>query len=278
MKNILKFNNKKIIYILAIAIFIGIISLMSLNKKEDMIKTYENKIDLSAKESMHPVELTDEELNMFDIIYKDFVYGSYNLAAIDIINSYSILDGLLNEKLSDGKYIYDGKEVKKLDINYSGQGLVFLGSSMAYFGEFSNGMPNGKIYGIFAYEADAKRYDYINAEFKAGKANGYGDTGYIYLNTSGDNEVLSVHRIGEFKEDLLNGTIRYELKDDKGAEDIWEIDVKDGVIVLNDKWSFDEEKKIYRIKSSNQTENEIEINQEDINKERFKNSILWDAK
>lgn len=292
MNNILNFNKKKLIYISMIIIAVGMFFFGRNNKTnnfEKEIKTEEKEstLEVAAAEEKNKEavekedflnELEAEEILVYELIYKDLSYENYDTAAVDIINSYEILDKILNKKQENKRYIYDGKTLKLLDENFEGRGLVFLGSSAAYFGDFKNGLPNGKIYGISAYEADAPRYDYIDAEFKDAKANGMGATGYVYLNNSGNTQVLSVNRAGEFNEDFLNGKISYELKDDKGSQDIWDIQADKGIIVLNESWRYDTEKNIYRIRSINDTGNELEIKAEDIDKDRFKNFIVWENK
>lgn len=228
------------------------------------------------KGAFDEVLLSAEEREIIESVYESFVSGEHTAAASKIIESYEELDGIWFEKMKEQEYIYDGESLKLLK-NYPEKlsGLVLAGPSTVFFGDFVNSVPEGNVFAMNAYETDADRYDYSAGSWSAGRMQGEGTTGYRYLDNSTADDVLSGIKSGEFADDAISGEVSYTAENKDGSKGVWKFNAKDGVTLLDDKWEYDKERKVYSLASVEGDYKTYELSASEKDIPKWINLINW---
>lgn len=131
--------------------------------------------------------------------------------------------------------MYDG-EVMKTDV-FASHGLVFTKSSTLFYGDFSDGMPQGSCTALQVLDLEeGRRYDYAYGIWEKGELAGEGECGYNYYDGAGPDIARKNAKKGMFKDNRMEGEITYTSTGEDGITSTWQFSVADGVIVIDDKW------------------------------------------
>lgn len=209
---------------------------------------------------------------------------SEKMAAMDLEGAAHILNdnGALIEKLffgklADGVFIYDGTAMTG---ERDGHGLVFQRPGTVFYGDFKDGRPEGNCTALQALKLDeGVRYDYSAGIWKDGRMEGSGECGYNYYEgVEGENAAKTAKR-GNFVQNLMEGEITYTSVNGDGGETSWTMNVEHGVVVLDERWSVDENdgKKIYRLMADNDDVHAYVVDEAAALEVRWRNMIEWDG-
>ncbi|WP_124067683.1 hypothetical protein [Clostridium sp. E02] len=175
-------------------------------------------------------------------------------------------------------FFFDGNTIKtKLG---TGKGLVFLKSSICYYGEMVDGKPHGKgtLLSVLKLK-EGKRYDYSYGMFQNGQMNGEGECGYRYYDEMEQEMAVKTAKKGMFQKDLMQGEIVYTSTNASGDTAQWQFQVKDGVIVPDDRWIQDLEEDgslVYKLPAKEDKEHVYLLTERGIKESRWKNLIVFD--
>lgn len=151
---------------------------------------------------------------------------------------YEVMDGV--------RYLYDGQSFSQ---SMEGEGLVLTMPKTLYYGTFKDGKPEGDCTALQVVELDAPRYDYSQGLWKDGKMEGEGHTGYCYYENSPEGEARDVCKTGRFSSDRLDGKVTYTTLNQEGETSTWKLEVKDGMVQMDDRWIHIEERGEYQLMS-----------------------------
>ena len=175
-------------------------------------------------------------------------------------------------------FFFDGNTIKtKLG---TGKGLVFLKSSICYYGELVDGKPHGRgtLLSVLKLK-EGKRYDYSYGLFQNGQMNGEGECGYHYYDEMEQEVAVKTAKKGMFLKDLMEGEIVYASTNASGDTAQWQFQVKDGVIVPDDRWIQDLEEDgslVYKLPEKEDKEHVYLLTEGGIKESRWKNLIVFD--
>lgn len=184
-----------------------------------------------------------------------------------------LLQNLFYEVMEGERYLYDGRKFNQV---IEGEGMVLTMSGTLYYGTFVNGKPEGSCTAIQVVELDAPRYDYSQGQWKNGKMEGEGHTGYCYYESSPEGEARDVCKTGAFSQDLLDGAVTYTTMNEEGAASAWKLTVEKGVVRLDDRWSYSEEKGEYQLMSEDNDSHAYIMGEELAGEPLWKNLLVWE--
>lgn len=160
-----------------------------------------------------------------------------------------------------------------------GTGIVFLKPTVVFYGDFKNGMPDGTVSAISVLSLEeGKRYDYSYGSWKNGKMNGSGECGYRYYDGVTQDITVKTSKNGMFQDDLMQGDITYSSTNRQGETAVWQFQVKDGVIVLNDRWIKETDAKgavIYKLLANGEKDHAYALSERAIGEDRWRNLISF---
>lgn len=243
-------------------------------KGKEIQQTNEEKDDTGGMlrgKRKSKIQLTDEECELLTILEQALMEADYERAAQYMLEKEDCLWNLYYEKMNENRYLY--QEEKMLDY-LSGTGLVVKKANVIYYGELSEGVPNGIGTALQVVHMDSPRFDYSTGIWKDGKMQGDGIVGYYYYEGA-KQENGSVRRSGRFENDLMEGEVIYRTVNTQGEAIEWVIDVEEGKIVVDENWIYDEEKKVYQLPSQQDQEHAYVIGESGIDKIWFQNLIPW---
>ena len=79
--------------------------------------------------------------------------------------------------------------------------------------------------------------------------NGQGEIGYCYYEGAPQGEIEEVSRSGNFKEDRMDGMAVYTTFSGQEGKTSWELQIQEGKIVMDDRWTYDEEEGDFHLPS-----------------------------
>ncbi len=160
-----------------------------------------------------------------------------------------------------------------------GTGLVFLKSTVVFYGDFKNEVPEGTAAAISVLSLEeGKRYDYSYGNWKNGKMNGSGECGYRYYDGVTQDIAVKTSKNGMFQNDLMEGEITYSSTNRQGETAVWQFQTADGVIVRNDRWIRGTDADgavIYKLLANGEKYRAYALSERAIGEDRWKNLILF---
>lgn len=163
-----------------------------------------------------------------------------------------------------------------------GTGLVFLKPAVVFYGDFKNGVPEGKVSAISVLQLEeGKRYDYSYGNWKNATMNGSGECGYRYYDGVKEDITVKTSKSGMFQDDIMQGDVTYSSTNRQGETAVWQFSVDNGVIVINDRWikESDENGKVsYKLLANGEKDHAYTLSELAIGEARWKNLILFTGK
>ena len=191
---------------------------------------------------------------------------------------------LIDSKVSWNEFplMYDGTDLKK-ELS-EGKGLVFTKAFTVFYGDFSDGKPQGQCLAFQVLNLEeGKRYDYSSGTWENGKMNGYGECGYSYYEGLYEDLSQGMNRKDEkrgfFNNDLLDGEVQYSSTNKEGETSLWRFQVEKGEIAPDERWSKEERDSgeiYYRLLAENETDHAYVLSESGMGEERWKNLILFE--
>lgn len=194
-------------------------------------------------------------------------------AAQAIDSGEEVLLALFYDVLGGERYLYDGQSFSP---SIEGKGMVLTMPNTVYFGTFKDGKPEGECTVLQVVELDAPRYDYSQGMWKNGKMEGQGHTGYCYYKGGPEGEARDVCRTGTFSNGRMEGEVTYTTLNKEGEPSNWKFTVKDGTVLLDDKWSYIEENKEYQLMSEEDDSHAYILGEEAAGQPVWINLLAWE--
>lgn len=205
--------------------------------------------------------------------------------AAEILNSQEeLLKTLVQETLGGKKYLYWQEEnageptghMEEITGETEGKGLAVTRFNTAFFGEFSRGKPEGNCTAVQAMVLAEPRFTYADGEWKNGKMNGHGKTGYRYYENAPEAGFVMAEKEGRYQENLLEGDFAYTTENAKGERLCWNIQAKNGVTVLSEEWIFHKNSGTYMLPSGEDSERAYVLSESQAETIMWNNLIVWD--
>lgn len=156
------------------------------------------------------IKLSANEQSLLSQLFLAFKNGDKTLVANLLLKNQSSVESILCNTFKGNVAIFDGENVI---YNPETIGMVIKSDDCAFYGSFKNGMPDGHCIGIRINredsETDGLDYQFVDADWKKGKANGVGSTGWFSAGGSYTTELFN----GNFIDDILSGTVKWTIED-----------------------------------------------------------------
>lgn len=239
---------------------------------------YSSYIYVNTVPSEAPVEpepepmVSDEELALLKTVEEKMEDGRFQEAARILNNHEEEFRTLFYETLDRKPCLYrDGVITDRLE----GEGLVLKKSNKVFYGTFADELPQGELTALQAVVYETPRYDYSIGVWKDGCMEGDGVTGYCYYDGADVNEAVEVEKKGRFHQNLLDGEMVYRSRNAAGEVCSWVFEASEGVTVLDDRWSFDEETNEYHLLSEEDSTHALTISRDEAGQAKWGNTIIW---
>ncbi len=244
--------------------------------KENMIASVAGSVEESIAESEAEAgrgpELTEEQAELLTGIADALSDGQMEACARMMEERGDELAEIFYDVMGGQDYLYrDGVLYTELE----GSGLVLRKSSLAFYGDFAHGRPDGTVTALQAIDLDYPRYDYAVGTWHDGAMYGYGTVGYSYYEGSGQDNQM-VRREGLFLDNLMYGEILYETANAQGETGTWNITALNGILVLDDRWMLDKAGEFYQLRSNESDGHAYVIPADSAEEVRFQNLLLWE--
>lgn len=277
-------------YIAAGTAAVFILAVLTMNGKhnsqsgEMMVSTEMTEMQTVPEPETTAVPETEEEIpNVLEIsaaeqailneLWKHLENRDYEAAARVLNGNVEQLQIFFYTTLEAGDWFYDGTQLTDTE---SGSGLVFRRPTAVFYGNIENGCPDGGGIALQAVRIQAGRYDYAAGVWKDGKLEGEGINGYRYYEQPEEEVLLEVKKEGRFHENLMNGTVTYTSVNRDGEISKWTIEAREGVTVLNDNWSFKEDKQQYQLLADDDDTHVYVLPEKQAGQEIWKNLLEWE--
>lgn len=228
--------------------------------------------------------LTGKEKRLLHELYHYLEADSLRDAAAVLNGHEELLKKLLSETLGGELYLYteargEGGEtegtLEKLTEETEGTGLALTRFNTAFFGDFSEGKPNGTVLAIQTIVLDTPRYTYAQGYWEDGKMNGVGVTGYAYYEELPEDSFSSTAKDGIYRDNLLDGTFVYRAEDGNGEALRWRIEADRGVTVIDDRWSYYDFRDEYLLPAEENPDRAYLLAGDRVSMVMWNNLILW---
>lgn len=184
-----------------------------------------------------------------------------------------MLQTLFYEVMGGERYLYDGET---LSGSIEGEGMVLTMPSTVYYGTFKDGKPEGACTALQMVDLDAPRYDYSQGQWKDGKMEGKGHTGYCYYDHSPEGQARDVCKSGTFSGDLMDGEVIYTTMNGEDDTSTWELEVEQGIILLDESWVYNEEQGEYQLMSVDNDSHAYVMEEALSEIPVWKNLLIWE--
>lgn len=192
------------------------------NEQSSVYET-ETEVLMEADE----ISLTEDDRSFLDELIKTLDQGDLEGGA-RLLSAYDI-------PWKDFPCMYDGEVMRKQV--FASRGLVFTKAATLFYGDFSEGMPQGSCTALQVLDLEeGRRYDYAWGTWEKGKLEGEGECGYNYYDGAGPDIARKNGKKGMFKDNRMEGEITYTSTGEDGVTFTWQFLVADGVIVIDDRW------------------------------------------
>ncbi|MCI7794922.1 MAG: hypothetical protein MR528_01280 [Lachnospiraceae bacterium] len=228
--------------------------------------------------------LNDEETKMFSDLYAAMAAGRCSQAAGILNEMEAGWIRVMTETLEGSVWLYreytdeDGEIVKTMEPfsdTTEGTGLAVTRYHTAFFGDFSEGMPNGTCLALQAMVLDEPRYTFAEGEWIDGKMNGEGKTGYCYYANAPKSGFVRTEKAGNYCDNLLDGPFVYRTESGYGETITWRMEAEQGKIVLTDRWSYSSYQKEYSLPSEEDPQRSYVLSEEKVANVMWNNLIHW---
>ncbi len=231
-----------------------------------------------------PLPVNEEEEALLKSLYQVMEKKELDQAA-EILNSQEeLLKTLVQETLGGKKYLYWQEEtaggltghMKELTGETEGRGLAVTRFNTVFYGEFSGGKPEGDCTAVQAMVLAEPRFTYADGEWKNGKMNGHGKTGYRYYENAPEAGFVMAEKEGTYQENLMDGDFAYTAKNAGGEQLCWHMQAKDGVTVLSEEWIYQKNNGTYMLPSKEAPERAYVLSENQAETIMWNNLIVWD--
>lgn len=202
------------------------------------------------------------------------------MKANDLAGAASILEArkpeitkLIEVTFAGRRYLYHEDGIAD---SIEGRGLVLTSPSTLFYGIFAGGVPEGTSVALQALVLEEPRYDYAIGNWSDGKMSGYGTSGYTYYEGTGEADGLKTEKSGTFKDNLMEGEIRYTSISNEGNSVTWIILAHEGVTQLDERWSYKEARDEYSLLAENDESHVYLLKGADSDAAIWLNRITWD--
>lgn len=265
---------KKQISILAVSaavmVVLGVMGSVRIRENRENPDAAGKSMAMKAEEETLPV--TEEQQKLFESLLQFMEEGKFDAAAALLEQEGESLAELYYETMNGQPYLYNGGFHKELN----GLGLVMKKGSTLFYGAFENGLLEGEGKALMAVHLEKPRYDYSIGTFVNGKLEGQGETGFCYYEGTEGEQVQAVKREGWFQEDIMDGKVIYTSINAGEESAVWEMEVKKGVLSVDDRWVYQEEKGEYQLAAENDPGHVYAAPESLLSEIRWKNMIPWE--
>lgn len=206
-----------------------------------------------------------------------------------------IMDALERQRLEDAARIMEREEESLADLFYKamdgrrllydgdafqteieGRGIVFTKAGTVYYGTFSKGKPEGQCTALQVVNLDAPRYDYSQGMWKDGMMEGQGHTGYCYYERIPHGEARDICRTGTFSKDRMEGEVTYTSMNGEDEITVWRFNVKNGVVVRDDRWYYANTTGEYQLLSEDNDSHAYVLGEDQMAQPMWQNMLVWE--
>lgn len=267
----------------AAAVFALVLALSSLWGAHERAATAKEKAaDLQAKaqaeerdlvqQSELPV-LSKKETSVLRELISALENRKLKEASIVISREEELFVELFYEKMDGRRYLFDGQNLKA---EIDGEGLVLTKAGTVFYGSFQGGRPHGSCLALQVVDLEAPRYDYADGLWQNGVMEGEGSTGYCYYQGGPIEEARAVCRKGRFSGNLMEGKVTYRTTNDKKEAAVWNITVKDGVVVLDDRWTYLKDQREYQLMATDNDSHAYVLGEDQARQPMWANILQWE--
>lgn len=230
------------------------------------------------------IPLDAEETQMFSELHAAMAMGECSEAARILNDMEAEWENITAETLGGTIWFYqesvteDGKTVRTMEPvsgKTEGTGLVVTRYNTAFYGSFLGGMPEGTCLALQAMVLDEPRYTFAEGEWKEGKMNGEGRTGYCYYANAPESGFVMTEKEGNYQDDLLEGPFVYRTESGGGETFTWKMEASGGVIVLTDSWNYSSYLKEYTLSSEEDSQRSYVLSEDRAKSVMWNNLIYW---
>lgn len=215
-----------------------------------------------------------QELAAVTRLYSAVSSGDKEEIASVLLEGGDVFSRLFYETFDGERYRFDGTGFSS---ELSGEGLVLTGAANVFYGSFGEQGPEGACTALQAVLIDEPRYDFSEGTWKDGKLSGPGSSGYRYYEDVPEGESQSVLREGSFVEDRMDGTITYVNTGSDGEPARWTMEVKAGVIQLDERWVKSPQSGLYSLAADDNPAYAYAVSEEELGTPRWVNILVWNA-
>lgn len=227
----------------------------------------------TASETVKGPVLSDVQGDVIKMLMENLEEDKLEQGARLMEKEEDMLFEMFYETMDGGLYLYDGHELKD---DLEGQGIVFTKSNTVYYGTFADGKPEGMCVALQVVNLEAPRYDFSKGMWQNGMMEGEGITGYCYYDGSPQEEARDIRKEGTFSQDLMEGGILYTSVNEDDEKSTWRFDVQNGVIKIDQRWSYMENRGEYQIMAQENDNHAYVAGQEQIGLPMWKNLLAWE--
>ena len=253
------------------------------DKEREIAETSTTVADTSMEQVRAELPVGEEEAELLSKLYRAMELQDYTETAIILNENEDAFDALM-KSLEGEKYSYfeteleDGTvtcEMEKVTSASVFEGMVLTRYNTAFYGDFSEGMPNGSCYAIQTMVLDHPRYSYAEGTWKNGKLNGEGRCGYRYYLEAPENGFVEIEKRGPYRENLLDGAFVYETESSSGETLSWEMKAVNGVTVLTPQWKHFPFRKEYMLGAVENADRVYVLSEDKVATVLWNNLISW---
>lgn len=245
----------------------------------------ETSVEGVETEKMHEaLPVSEEDAELLGQLYRAMKHYDFSSTATILNENEKAFDTLMTDVLAGEKYYYledekeDGTIVRKMSRVLSTDafiGMVLTRYNTVFYGEFSDGKPNGNGFTIQAMVLDQPRYSYAEGVWENGKLNGEGRVGYHYYLDVPASGLVRTEKRGKYRENLLDGVFVYETESALGEKLSWEMKAVNGVTVITQDWEYFPYRKEYMLGAVEDTGRAYVLPRDKVATVLWNNMIVW---
>lgn len=236
----------------------------------------------TVAETSQESRLSQSQLGLLEEIFAALEQEDMELGASLLLGSQEELAELFYQTMEGERFLYREGGVSP---EIEGEGLVLAMPGLVFCGSFREGQPEGECMALQSSSLEAPRYDYSKGEWSKGKMEGPGEAGYLYYEGAPEGEAAGISKTGSFHQDLMEGTIFYESRSVHAGENgeadgeevtTWKLEAKEGVTVLDGRWTLLEETGEYQLMSEDNAGHGYLLDPSQTELPVWKNLLVWE--
>ena len=244
----------------------------------------ETTVEKTTEEVRPELPVGEEEALLLAELYEALRNMNFNGAAMILTENEKAFDTLMTEVLAGERYYYreemleDGTvmpEMEPVQPSDTFTGMVLTRYNTVFYGEFSEGKPNGEGYAVQAMVLDQPRYSYAEGIWADGKLNGEGRAGYHYYLNAPERGFIRTEKRGYYSDNLLDGEFVYETENGGGEILSWKMKAVNGVTVITQDWEEYPYRKEYMLGSVEDPERAYVLAKDKVATVMWNNLIVW---